>query len=467
VTAAGFWLSFGAVAAIAWVVQGRPEDGKGPMSAVKTAARVQIAVTLALLPATVLLFHQVSLVSPLANSVAIPLVSWIVTPLALLGAACAALPGPLGAPADVLLALADAVFAALVALLKVIPAPSWAALALPAPPWPVVLLAALGIAWCLAPPGWPARWVGAVALLPLLVWPGERPEAGALWITALDIGQGSAVVIETREQAWLYDAGPRYSQESDAGERVVLPYLRSRGIGRLDGLIVSHLDQDHSGGAASVLRGIEVSRLISSIASGDPALGGAASERCAAGLEWTSNDLHWRILHPQESDYRRRMSTNAMSCVVQARLGPIIVLLTGDLPAREEVALVEREAELRADWLMVPHHGSRSSSTPALLAAVRPTVALAQAGYRNRFGHPSAEVLARYAALGIPVVRTDHSGAAQWRFAPDGRIGFRPWRSIAVRYWHNRPGAGQAEVADTDEESMEEGPPGQPFFGMP
>jgi competence protein ComEC len=467
VTAAGFWMSFGAVAAIVWVVHGRPRPpGGATLGTLQAAARVQIAVTLALVPATVLMFQQVSLIAPFANAVAIPLVSWVVTPLTLLGAGCAAIPG-IEALARPLLTAADTVFAGVAALLQLLAAPSWAALTLPAPPGFAVLMAAFGIAWCLAPPGWPARWLGVIALLPLLVWPGERPSAGDLWLTALDVGQGSAVVLETREQAWLYDAGPRYSQESDAGERVVLPYLRSRGIRALDGMIVSHLDQDHSGGVTSVLRGTEVRRVISSITSGHPVLGGISAERCVAGMQWSSGDLQWSILHPSASDYERRLTTNAMSCIALVHCGATTVLLTGDLPGREEQTLLVREADLHATLLMVPHHGSRSSSSAALLAAVQPAAAVAQAGYRNRFGHPHAEVLARYAERGIALTRTDHAGAAQWRFRPDGRVEFRSWRSLAGRYWHNRPGVEQRTAVEAADESVEEGDLGQPFFGMP
>ena len=205
VMAAGFWMSFGAVAAIVWVVHGRPRPvGGATLGALRAAARVQIAVTLALVPATVLLFQQVSLIAPFANAVAIPLVSWVVTPLALLGAACAAVP-VIEAAAHPLLVAADTVFAGVAALLQFLAAPSWAALTLPAPPSFALLMAAFGIAWCLAPPGWPARWLGGVARLPPLVWPGDRPGVGDLWLTALDIGQGSAIVVETREQAWLDD----------------------------------------------------------------------------------------------------------------------------------------------------------------------------------------------------------------------------------------------------------------------
>jgi competence protein ComEC len=352
--------------------------------------------------------------------------------------------------------------------LTALAAPVWSAVAVPSPPGVVTALAALGVVWLLGPPGWPGRSLGAVALLPMFVWPGERPSPGALWITALDVGQGSSVVLETRDGAWLYDTGPRYSQDSDAGERVVLPYLRSRGIRALDGIIVSHLDQDHSGGAASVLRGIEFRRLITPVSTPHPVTGGARSERCVAGLQWTEAGLSLRVLHPTLVDYDRRLSTNAMSCVVHAQLGDVGVLLTGDLPAKEEIALVERGPALRSTWMMAPHHGSRSSSSPALLDAVGPAFAVAQSGYRNRFGHPDPQVVARYAGRGVQLVRTDHAGAAQWRFAADGAVEFRAWRAIAVRYWHNRPGAGRVvPTADEFSDSAQEQESHQPLFGMP
>jgi competence protein ComEC len=466
VTAAGFWLSFGAVAAITWVVHGRPAP-IGARGALATAARVQLAVTLALAPATVVLFQQVSLISPLANALAIPLVSWVVTPLALVGAALAALPAPVDALAAPLLVLAEWLFGLLAALLGWLAAPAWAAWPVPVPPWPLVLLALAGIAWLLAPPGWPLRALGAVALLPLFVWPAPRPGVGELWVTALDVGQGSAVVVETREATWVYDAGPRTSSDSDAGARVVLPYLRGRGIGALDGLVVSHLDSDHSGGAASIVRGVPVARVLTSIALDHPVLGGAVAERCVAGQRFRSGALELAVLHPTADDYMRRLSTNAMSCVLRVQLGPTVLLLTGDLPAREEAALVAREPTLRAAWMMAPHHGSRTSSSAALLDAVAPGYAVAQMGYRNRFGHPAPEVAARYAARGVALARTDAAGAVQWRFAADGAVEVRAWRAIAVRYWHNRPAAGQAESDEAADDEASEREPRDPLFGMP
>lgn len=449
VTAAGFWLSFGAVAAIVWVVQGRPPPlRRGAWSMLKTAAHVQLAVTLALVPATVLLFQQVSLVAPIANAVAIPVVSWVVTPIALLGAAFAALPWPLAALASPVLAFAGAVFAALAAALQALAAPAWAAVAVPAAPLALVVLAIGGVAWLLAPPGWPMRAAGAAALLPLFVWPGERPAMDELWVTALDVGQGTAVVVETRDRAWLYDAGPRYGQQSDAGERIVVPYLRSRGIAALDGIIVSHLDQDHSGGAASVLRALPVRRVLSSVPAGHAALNGAAAERCVAGLH-LADELDVRVLHPAAADYDAGPSkpTNAMSCVVRMQAGDTRLLLTGDIPLAVETALVDAGTDLRADWLMVPHHGSRSSSGAALLGAAGARIASVQAGYRNRFGHPDPQVQRRYADHGAQLVRSDHAGAVQWRFAPRAQPRMQAWRATAVRYWHNRPAMGQAVPA--------------------
>lgn len=469
VLAPGFWLSFGAVAAIVWVVQGRPGTPSSRWrSGLMTAVRVQIAVTLALVPASVVLFHQLSVVSPLANAVAIPIVSWAVTPLALVGAALALLPPPMTLLAEALFLAGNWLFGVLADLLASSASFPWATLPVASPPVPLVALAIIGVIWLLGPPGWPSRASGLLALLPIFVWPATRPNDGELWVTAFDVGQGSALLVETRDRTWLYDAGPRYSSESDAGERVILPYLRHRGIGRLDGLIVSHLDSDHSGGAASVLRALEVERVVSSIADRHPALGQrAAVERCEAGMAWRSGSLAFLVFHPDAADYQRRRSTNAMSCVVAVSLGSIRVLLTGDVPAADETTLLAREPGLRVSWLAAPHHGSRTSSSETLLGTLGATWAVAQAGYRNRFGHPDPAIVERYRAHRVRLLRTDHAGALQWRFGPDGGATISAWRSVAVRYWHNRPGLLPSAAAFEDDppEGIDTNPaPPEAFF---
>ena len=448
VIAPGFWLSFGAVAAIMFTVAGRPGAlDRGWRARLREAARVQVAVTLALLPLTAALFQQISLVSIAANAVAIPVVSLLVTPLALIAGLFVVLPDPLAALAGPCLAIAHTLLVALHAFVSALALPSWASLPLAAPPWWTLALALAGVAWLLAPPGWPLRWAGAVWLLPMLLWPPARPGDGELWVTALDVGQGSAVLVESKTHTLLYDTGPRFSGTAEAGGRIVAPYLRWRGIEAIDLLVVSHLDSDHSGGAASILRGTRVAAVLSSIEPAHPALRGASTvQRCEAGQRIDAGALRIDVLRPLAADYAQpRLASNAASCVLRVSLGPHRLLLTGDVPAREEGELVARERDLNVDWLSVPHHGSRSSSSEALLDAARPAWASVQAGYRNRFGHPDAQVVDRYMARGVHMVRSDESGAAQWRFRGDGAVDLHRWRASAHRYWHNRPGAGASK----------------------
>jgi competence protein ComEC len=444
VLAPGFWLSFGAVAAILYALGSRLRGTASTnwRDTLAAAARVQLSVTLALVPLTLMLFQQVSVVSPLANAVAIPLVSLVVTPLALLGGLAVLLPEPLSSLAVPMLTLAHWLFGLLAQALAWLGSLPWASLALPAPPWWTVALALCGVAWLLAPAGWPGRWVGALWLLPMLLWPAEGPGPDELWVTALDVGQGAAVLVESGNRVVLYDTGPRYSAQADAGGRVIAPYLRWRGISAIDLLVVSHLDSDHSGGVASVLRSVPVRAVLTSMEASHRSLAGAEVTRCEAGQSLRLLPLRLDVLHPLPGDYARRMSTNAMSCVVLLEAAGRRVLLTGDLPAREEAQLVERAAEsLRATLVMAPHHGSRSSSSELMVRAMAAQAVIVQAGYRNRFGHPDPTVVARYEAAGAHVQRTDLGGALQWRLRADGHDSLSAFRVEARRYWHNQPGA--------------------------
>lgn len=455
--APGFWLSFGAVAAILLAMRGRAVRAAGWRDRLRAAVHVQLAVTVALVPLTIALFQQMSVVSPLANAVAIPVVSLVVTPLALLGGLAVMLPAPLDTLAVPLLAIGHALFAALAAALQWLAGFGWAAVALPAPPPWALAFALAGVLWLLMPRGWPLRWLGAVWLLPLFVWPPQRPAADELWVTAIDVGQGAAVLLETRDAVVLYDTGPRYTREADAGGRVILPYLRWRGIDRLDLLVVSHLDSDHSGGAASLLRAFPGTPVMTSIESAHPMLRDAGPiTRCAVPQRQTLGALALTVLHPVEANYAERRSTNAMSCVLQVRFGEATVLLTGDIPSAQEAQLLARggleAGTTPVTLLAAPHHGSRHSSSAALVDATQPRAVLFQAGYRNRFGHPDGEVLMRYAAAGAAIARNDHGGALQWRLGADGADGADVTpvaaRQALRRYWHNQPAqpAGAAAV---------------------
>ncbi len=420
----GFWLSFGAVAAMMGA-------GAGRISRPHWLAewgRVQWAVTLALVPALLAMFQQVSIVSPLANAVAIPLIGLVVTPLTLLGTAF---------PLDFLLMAAHlAMEGGMIFLtwLSTLPVAVWQQ---HGPPVWTLVVAMLGVIWLLLPRGFPARWLGVVWFLPMFMVLPPRPAQGELWLTVLDVGQGLAVVARTREHALLYDAGPQFGPEADSGSRIIVPFLRGTGISRLDGMIISHDDIDHSGGAQSVLQAEPVGWLLSSLPPDSPALTGVRNNtRCFAGQSWEWDGVKFAMLHPPEDSYQYDgFKDNDRGCVlkISSRFGSI--LLPADIERVSEQDMLERSPQpLAANVLVVPHHGSLTSSTEAFIDAVRPAMAIFTVGYRNRFGHPKDEILERYRARGIKTWRTDESGALDLRFGADG-LSLQSQRQVRKRYW--------------------------------
>jgi competence protein ComEC len=463
VTATGFWLSFGAVASIFLVCHGRVPDTGGSEAAgtahgrgvsrvrawrlrlaglLQEATRIQAAVTIGLVPLTLVLFRQVSLISPIANAVAIPLVSYLVTPLALIGAVACCLGEPMMPVAQVLLLASDALFGALAGVLSWLVQLPYAWVGFAAPPAWAVAVAGVGIFWLLAPAGWPLRWVGAAWLVPAFVVPPERPAAGALWLTALDVGQGMALVLETSENTLVFDTGPKVAEDADAGARVIVPYLRARGIDRVALLVVSHMDSDHSGGAKSLIDNVTVEHVLTSIDRDHPMLQAVPDvQRCQAGQRASLGALQLTVLNPPAALYDRpRATTNEKSCVILVQTGSTRALLTGDVPIREEAVMVRTfGADLQARLVVAPHHGSKTSSSEAFVGAVHPQWVSIQAGYRSRFGHPHPQVVARYERHGAQIVRSDWGGAARWRFEPDGSVALEQWRLDHARYWLNQP----------------------------
>ena len=281
------------------------------------------------------------------------------------------------------------------------------------------------------------RAAAALCLLPAL-WPAQAlPGLGRFELWAADVGQGSAVLVRTRHHALLHDTGPTLGPGDDAGQRVVQPLLRSLGVDRLDELVLSHRDQDHVGGAASLLRDWPVGRLRHSLEPQHPLLRqaqGAQRLPCQAGAHWVWDGVDFAVLHPTRPGAEVDGRTNAASCVLRVRDATgRAALLTGDIGVAEEAALLTRDpSALRSEVLVVPHHGSRSSSSRPFIVAVAPHWAVIQVGYRSRFGHPHAEVLSRFEALGIDVVRTDWCGAWVWR--EDGAV---CTRLVRHRIWHD------------------------------
>jgi len=422
VLAPGFWLSFGAVALLFFIGSG---SGVAPRRAVAWMAewgRAQWAMTLGLMPVLLALFQQFSLVSPVANAIAIPLVSFAVTPLALLGA----VPG-----FGWVLPIAHAVLVPLMAFigwLAGLPGALWQQ---HAPPVWALVFACLGTLWLLLPRGFPNRWLGLFAFLPLFFIHPERPVAGAVRVTVLDVGQGQAVHVQTAQHDLLYDTGPDFAGLADAGNRIILPYLRATGVRQLDRLVVSHGDRDHAGGMASILAGLPVRDLLTSLEKSAP-----TGRRCSDGEQWEWDGVRFRMLHPAAADYAAKRSTNAMSCVLKIESRHGAVLIPGDVEGSAEAALLARHGEtLQADVLVAPHHGGKRTASPAFVAAVDAREVVFPVGYLNRFGHPVLEVVERFAATGAAIHRTDHAGAVIVHL--DGRQ-TAPiyWRDVAARYWN-------------------------------
>jgi len=433
--APGFWLSFGAVAALLWAGAGR----LGSQPAWRDWVGAQWAVTLGLTPLLLALFHEVSLVSPLANAVAIPAISLVAVPLSLLAAAV---------PWDVLAHLAHAVVWGVMVCLH------WLA-ALPQPvlhaaaPGPLALIfAVLGAAVLLLPRGFPARWLGLVLCLPLFFPRLPAPVQGEAWITVLDVGQGEAILVRTARHALVVDGGPRFASGQDAGERIVAPFLWSLGINRLDGLVLTHDDLDHSGGVASLLKSHTPGWFLTPLAGQAPASLGEVGQgilasrpdalTCRAGQSWAWDGVRFQVLHPPEHQYAMGgYGDNDRGCVIRVEAGGKSALLAADIERLSEMNLAERGVLGPVDVLVVPHHGSKTSSTPEFLAAVRPRLAVIPVGHRNRYGHPHAEVLARYRGMGIPVLRTDRAGAVSVVMG-EGDLVVETARETARRYWHGR-----------------------------
>ncbi|MFN4352556.1 MAG: DNA internalization-related competence protein ComEC/Rec2 [Hylemonella sp.] len=422
---AGFWLSFVAVGVLfagAGQQQETPQNWKQRLAGL---LREQWLITLALAPLTLLLFGQVSLVGLLANLAAIPWVTLVVTPLALLGMLWSPLWDVAAQTVQWLAAVLHLMAAWPLATLSVAQAPLWAGIA-----------GVLGGLLLVLRLPWAMRLAGLPLLLPVLLWQPIRPAPGQFELLAADIGQGNAVLVRTATHALLYDAGPRHANDSDVGQRVLVPLLRALDV-RLDRLVLSHRDSDHTGGAAAVLAAQPDAELLSSLEDAHELQALRRSTRCMAGQAWDWDGVHFELLHPSAEDYGKARRSNALSCVLRISNGAQTALLAGDIEKAQEARLALENAALRADWLLVPHHGSKTSSTAAFLDAVAPHTALVQAGYRNRFGHPAPEVLRRYEERSVQVLTSAHCGAASWQSAQPRQT--RCERQVQARYWQHRP----------------------------
>ena len=424
---AGFWLSFVAVGILFATDPGRAAVPRAGLPLHRRAGlalvglvREQGVVTLALAPLTLLLFGQFSLVGLLANLLVIPLVTVFITPLAMLGVVVS----PLWDAAAWLVQI-------MAVGLQWLGQWSWAAVFRPAAPWPLAWAAVAGGALLVLRLPWVMRSAGLLLLLPALLYAPPRPAPGQFELLALDVGQGSAALVRTAGHSLLFDTGPRFGPDSDAGDRVVLPLLRSLGES-LDAVVVSHRDSDHAGGADAVRSAHPQARWLSSFSAD-------AAQRCVAGQQWEWDGVQFEVLRPLPEDYgpegQGLLSTNAMSCVLRVAGAQHSAWLGGDIDAAREVQLALARPGDRATVLLAPHHGSLTSSSPVLLNTLQPRWVLVQSGYRNRFGHPAPAVLDRYRQRGMRWVNSPDCGAATWHSAEPDSV--RCHRQETRRYWHH------------------------------
>ena len=448
--APGFWLSFGAVAVLMLVGTGRwrprPAASRAQRwrGALRLACQVQAVMTVALVPLLAQQFHEISLVSPLANALAIPVVTFLITPLALAGMLAVAVPGLAGLGGLLLLA-AERLFELLMVPVAGLAALPWATWPVAAPPWPALAVALAGVVYAVLPAGLPWRRAGWALVLPLLLWQPPRLRAGEWQLQILDVGQGSAAVLRTRHHVLVFDTGPPFGADSDAGERVVWPYLRAQGVRQVDDVVVSHADADHVGGLASLLRRVPVTRLWSPQPLPVPAEArqrqAVAQAPCQAGQGWQWDGVVFRFVHPMPAAIAHAVlpaNRNEHSCVLLVQGWWHAALLPGDIERGAERWLLGQgdPGALAADVVLMAHHGSLTSSSPAWIAATRARHAVAQAGYLSRFGHPRPEIMARWQAAGASVHATATTGALMFRSGADG-LRWQAQREVARRYWQH------------------------------
>ena len=423
----GFWLSFGAVAALLYALGQRlAVDGLW-----SKWGRAQWAVALGLLPLLLLLFGRASLIAPAVNLIAIPLFSLVLLPAVLVASLIGLIPG-----LELPLVLTAQVLEWGFGLLEAVSGWTWAATTVPWHPGWVWVAAFSGSALLLAPRGLPGRWLGLVLLLPLASVRPPAPGYGEAKFTLLDVGQGLAAVVRTSRHALVYDTGPRFRSGFNTGDAVVRPYLNHEGIGRIDVLVISHGDRDHAGGYSGLNGKISIARILA----GEPReIPGRTAARCLAGERWSWDGVDFEILHPPTVGREGNNSSCVLRVSTRGADASASVLLTGDIEADVEGVLVAEQPErLESNILVAGHHGSNTSTSTAFLEAVAPRFVLYAAGFANRFGFPSDAVRERVRVQGAVQLDTGSAGAIVFRLRAAGIEGPWTYRGEKRRLWMHR-----------------------------
>lgn len=391
-----FWLSFGSVALIIYGMKGR----LAPSGLWWKYGRIQWVIAIGLIPLSLWLFKQCSIVSFIANSIAIPWVGFLIVPLTFLGCFVLLFSPWLG---GLCLQGADKLLQILWVILTYFSNLSWSSWYQSIPNTWVLMVACIGIIILLVPIGFPGRWFGIFWLMPLFFYQYEKPKMGDAWFTLLDVGQGLSAIVQTKNHVLVFDAGPKFGENFDMGESVVLPFLRTQGIRKVDMLVVSHADNDHRGGANAILQQMPVSEIKTSV---PQFFLGFKTSYCLRGESWTWDNVTFSFIYPS----REYLGLgNDSSCVLKITSHNHSVLLTGDIEKIAENYLVSIDPkELLSDIIVAPHHGSKTSGLDQFIESVHPKIVLFPVGYLNRYHFPHPAVLQKYRNINaIPINAAD------------------------------------------------------------
>ncbi|MDH3512199.1 MAG: DNA internalization-related competence protein ComEC/Rec2 [Gammaproteobacteria bacterium] len=424
--ASGFWLSFYAVTLLLFSGIELPGFRLGCQTRlvrrrgkIRQMFRAQSVLSIGLAPLGILFFGQVPVLGLAGNLLVVPIFALFIVPFSLLGMLLLLLWPPLGAAVLVPVSLVMEWIVLLLEWFDRLPFSVWQPPAA-RPAWvAVAVLATLILIW---PRPFPGRILAAMLLIPLAGGSSAHPPP-ILRVVVMDVGQGLAVLVQTAKHALVYDTGPAFNNR-DAGQTVVLPVLRHFGIQKLDALVISHADNDHIGGATSVLAAFPEAALIAP----QPLLSPSANYRtCAAGIEWLWDAVSFSILHPERPGGAQRWSKNDRSCVLLVQSQALAVLLPGDIEQRGERHLARNAMIRRVSLVVAPHHGSKTSSSELLVKATAPRFVVFSAGYKNRWGFPKTDVIDRWLQTGACLLSTAESGAIVFEVSETGELRLQ-WR---------------------------------------
>ena len=418
-----FWLSFGSVALIIYGMSGR----LSPKNVWWKWGRIQWVIAVGLIPFSIWLFHQCSIVGFIANSIAIPWVGFLIVPLCLLGCFSLLFSAKLGA---LILYFADTLLSWLWWILSYLAHLSWASWYQYMPNHYVLTVSCVGMCLLLLPAGFPGRYLGIVWMLPLFFYHPLSPKSGEAWLTLLDVGQGLSAVVQTQKHILIFDAGPRLSENFDMGESVVTPFLYTLNTRQIDKLVISHGDNDHIGGAKAILKNFHV---LSANTSVPDMLVPFSANYCLQEDSWVWDKVQFKFLYPSKNELGLG---NDSSCVLRITTGKTSIILPGDIEKAAEATLFKNHSELSSQILIAPHHGSKTSARDYFVSAVHPEYVLYAVGYRNRYHFPSPSVVQKYTELGSKQLDTVNSGAIEMKISSQKVYSITEFRKKQGHYWN-------------------------------